>query len=637
MGRPPDRNENDRNAWGPDLSPRRFRPESRPVRVARTVRDMFTRGPKRRVLTNGPEGSPGSGNPVPATPAWLNSPPPAGSTVAGMERGARTPRGGSAPGRSGPSGPLYPNDRGPGGRGPDDERRGGPFGPPDRGPATSGRASQRWQPPEWLPSAPPPDGYGGGRMDGPAQPGRSGYEGFDAPFGASGEYGAYGPPPGAQQPYGQSAPEYVPPLTGKVASMAGGWGGAGSATELDAYGPHGAPPHAPSLPASVAHAGISSSSVTTGEYVPGGSSAPVWEQAPAPVYSRNEDAQPYFWEKANRAPRIPIWATAARWLVMAALLVVSFLSAAYAGLSAYAASNLIYAPQVVATTSPADFHMDYKDVTFVSRVDKKANAAALELSGWFIPGIDAQGHETTARTIIVTHGMVNGARTNRADSTVGLLPLSVALAKRGFAVLVFDMRGSGESPAAPLSMGLYEQYDVLGAVDFLQNGDLPFPKLGRPKVIGGWGVSIGAAALLLAAANQNSSISAVVADSAYSDALPILQREIPKRSGLPASFTPGVLKAAQLMYGIDFSKVRPVDVVAAIAPRPILFIQGANDTYVPTGDLNTLASAAQQGSGAQVSTWSVPGAGYEQAYKVEGQAYVDKVVGFFNTSLVVPK
>jgi fermentation-respiration switch protein FrsA (DUF1100 family) len=143
---------------------------------------------------------------------------------------------------------------------------------------------------------------------------------------------------------------------------------------------------------------------------------------------------------------------------------------------------------------------------------------------------------------------------------------------------------------------------------------------------------MGAATLLLAAA-QEPAIRAVVADSAYADALPLLEREIPKRSGLPSWFTPGVLRAAQIMYAINYSAIRPVDVIAKIAPRPILLIQGADDTYVPPSDMAALAEAASKGSGAQVESWLVPGATHVQSFHVAGKAYVDKVTAFFTTNL----
>ena len=143
--------------------------------------------------------------------------------------------------------------------------------------------------------------------------------------------------------------------------------------------------------------------------------------------------------------------------------------------------------------------------------------------------------------------MVHGNTANRADKGAGLLNLSGDLAHQGFAILAFDMRGAGESPAAPRSFGLYEQRDVLGAVDFLRTGSLPYLELGRPRAIAGWGVSLGGATLILAAANEPA-IKAIVSDSAYADILPRLEHDILAGGHLPAMFTPGGLIAAQILY-----------------------------------------------------------------------------------------
>ena len=50
---------------------------------------------------------------------------------------------------------------------------------------------------------------------------------------------------------------------------------------------------------------------------------------------------------------------------------------------------------------------------------------------------------------------------------------------------------------------------------------------------------------------------------------------------MPAPIIPGVLLAMQMLYGINFNAVRPVDVVASIAPRPLFFIEGTSDGLVP--------------------------------------------------------
>lgn len=298
------------------------------------------------------------------------------------------------------------------------------------------------------------------------------------------------------------------------------------------------------------------------------------------------------------------------------------LTSGYMALSLYAATRLAHAPQKPLLSTPDELGLLYQDVTFPSREDH------LQLRGWLIPGILPSGALTLQRTIILVHGNSS----NRADPLEGLLNLSRDLAHRGFAVLAFDLRGHGTSSPAPRSLGYFEQRDVLGAVDFLRTGSLPYPELGRPRHIGGWGISMGAATLLLAAARE-ASIEAVVSDCAYAEILPILEREIPKVGHLPAIFTPAILLAARAIYGIDFSAVRPVDVVAHIAPRPICFIHGDTDQYVPASHVDILAKAASAGPSACVQTWLVPGADHAQSYRVQGNLYVSRLVAFYTAAL----
>jgi fermentation-respiration switch protein FrsA (DUF1100 family) len=117
-------------------------------------------------------------------------------------------------------------------------------------------------------------------------------------------------------------------------------------------------------------------------------------------------------------------------------------------------------------------------------------------------------------------------------------------------------------------------------VDFLRSGPLPYPELGRPQVIAGWGNSLGGATLIFAAAKEPA-IRAIVSDCAFADFLPIMERELPHQGHYPSFFTPGGLVAAQVLYGVDYYHTRPADVIAAVAPRPIFLIHGASDTFTP--------------------------------------------------------
>jgi pimeloyl-ACP methyl ester carboxylesterase len=319
---------------------------------------------------------------------------------------------------------------------------------------------------------------------------------------------------------------------------------------------------------------------------------------------------------------VPARGTWARRLVAALLLISGILTFVYAGASMYIATQVVKQKPLALAGTPASFQLDYRDVVFPARVDH------LMIHGWFIPGVLPNGQQTTQRTLIMIHGKDQ----NRTDPAAGLLALSSAIAHRGFAVLVFDMRGTGESAPAPFSLGYFEQRDALGAVDFLRSGPLPYPALGRPRAIGGWGVSMGAITIMLAAAREPA-IQAVVSDSGYPDVAPIFEREIPKTGGVPAFFTPGGLVAVRALYGIDFYDVKPGDVVASIAPRPLFFIQGAADTYNPPSNLNVLVHDAEVAPNANVQSWLVPGAAHAQAYHVAGTEYVTRVIDFYTAAL----
>lgn len=292
-----------------------------------------------------------------------------------------------------------------------------------------------------------------------------------------------------------------------------------------------------------------------------------------------------------------------RRVLLGAILALEVVLLGYAGASVLAAMALM-APNTgpgSITQTPADWGLVYQTVSFPSRSDH------LRIRGWLIPGLLPDGKQTVQRTIIMVHGIPG----NRSSSLV--LRVSAALVQHGFAVLALGLRGNGEPAAAPRSLGEFEQRDILGAVDYLQTGTLPFPLLGRPRVIGGWGISLGASTLLLAAAAAPA-IRAIVSDSAFADAAALVRSRW-EQQGLPSWLLPGALRAGQMLYGVNYDQARPV-VVAQIAPRPLLFIHGTADSSVPIANMDQLVAAASQPPNAHVQTWKVSGAQHVQAFSL---------------------
>ena len=127
----------------------------------------------------------------------------------------------------------------------------------------------------------------------------------------------------------------------------------------------------------------------------------------------------------------------------------------------------------------------------------------IPLKGWYIPA------EGTARgTIIYCHGL------NR--TRIEMLPDAVFGHSLGYNGLLFDFRHQGGSGGAITTLGYQERLDVLGAVRYA----LEQEQAARPVVV--WGVSMGAAAALMAAA-ESPDISAVISDSSFDSFLGTLR------------------------------------------------------------------------------------------------------------------
>lgn len=248
----------------------------------------------------------------------------------------------------------------------------------------------------------------------------------------------------------------------------------------------------------------------------------------------------------------------------------------------------------------------YREVAFSSRRDR------LELKGWYFPSPNSQA------AVILVHGRDG----NRADETIGLPEIAKALVERGYNVLTFDLRGHGESAGDRLSFGPWETSDLLGAVDYVKLQGI------SPRRIGVLGFSMGAATAILAAAESND-IRAVVADSSYANIGEIIEAKFPKASGLPGFFTPGAIFMGRLVLGIDLEAAAPERVVAKIAPRPVLLVQGFEDSLVPFSHAERLARAA----GPTAQLWLVPGAEHVRAFRLDPVGYLGRVVNFFHGAL----
>jgi alpha-beta hydrolase superfamily lysophospholipase len=147
----------------------------------------------------------------------------------------------------------------------------------------------------------------------------------------------------------------------------------------------------------------------------------------------------------------------------------------------------------------------------------------------------------------------------------------------GYNVLTFDFRAHGQSEGEIDSFGDLERKDVLGAVRWLRN---EHPHQSRRIVA--LGMDTGAAALLAAAADDSTegrAIDAMAVIGCYDRFSTLVET-----TALPPIFgrmiAPIAVPLACVQTGADLLDFSPARAAAAIAPRPILFVQSEHDPVV---------------------------------------------------------
>src|SRR3979411_2678869 len=124
---------------------------------------------------------------------------------------------------------------------------------------------------------------------------------------------------------------------------------------------------------------------------------------------------------------------------------------AYLGISWKYADGVTRVTREPLKKSPAYVQAIHEDVTFKSR-------DGLTLKGWWFP---APGIVPATKAAVMVHGKDQ----NRIDSSFDPGRIGRALLADGWSVLLFEMRGHGESDGLRWGLGEYEPNDNLGAID----------------------------------------------------------------------------------------------------------------------------------------------------------------------------
>jgi pimeloyl-ACP methyl ester carboxylesterase len=286
-----------------------------------------------------------------------------------------------------------------------------------------------------------------------------------------------------------------------------------------------------------------------------------------------------------------------RWLRLGGLITVSLLPLAIAASAVRHELRADFRPARSVPARPAVLEGErLENVAFESR--------GKMIRGWLIP-------PSNGAIVLLLHG-------TDADRTQ-LAPEADLLARHGYGVLLFDWPGHGESGGAVTWNG-NERAALGAALDFASRA--PGVDAGHVGVLA---FSRGTMIAVQVAA-RDPRIAALVVEGAFADADQELRHEY-RHWGILSQW-PALWTAHWL--GMKSDELRPKDVIADIAPRPVLVIAGTADEIVPPDQSRALFDAAREPK----SWWLVSGAAHGNYAELLGPLYEEKLVAFYDDKLL---
>jgi len=234
------------------------------------------------------------------------------------------------------------------------------------------------------------------------------------------------------------------------------------------------------------------------------------------------------------------------------------------------------------------------------------------LKGWYVHPQNFNGN-----TVVLAHGIT--------DNREGVSGYGEMFLKHGYAVLLPDARGHGESGGEFATYGIKETDDLHRWISWLYDHD-------PPRCVYGFGESYGAALILQSLAVEPR-YCAVAVEDAFSTARDMSYERVSGFLHLSRWFgktlgRPIIASAAwysRVRYGIDLLQPSPLNAVQH-SNVPVLLIHGVLDRSISPRHSLILAQAAPD----HVQLWLVPGARHTGAWSVAHDEFEKRVLAWFS-------
>lgn len=195
--------------------------------------------------------------------------------------------------------------------------------------------------------------------------------------------------------------------------------------------------------------------------------------------------------------------------------------------------------------------------------------------------------------------------------------------QNGYSVLLPDNRAHGNSEGDYIGMGWLDKDDISCWIDWIIQRD---PK--AQIII--HGVSMGGATTMMLSGENKEHVVGYIEDCGYTSVWDIFASELDKRFSLPTFPVLDISSLiAQIKVGYSFKEASSLKQVQK-CQKPMLFIHGGKDDFVPTKMVYQLYDAAT----CVKDIYVVEQAGHAEAKNYDPNAYWNKVFTFINQNIL---
>ena len=248
-----------------------------------------------------------------------------------------------------------------------------------------------------------------------------------------------------------------------------------------------------------------------------------------------------------------------------------------------------------ADLTPASFELAYEDVSFRS-------SDGTELKAWWVPAAPSRG------SVVMVHGL------NR--SRIEMVKRVPFVHEHGWSVILLDLRHHGASGGDATTFGVKEKEDVKAATRFAREH--------APGPVVLWGVSLGAASAMLAAA-EDADVKGVICDSSFRSLDDTVRHHLVLFRGFRwwLRIVPNWPTSDLVMFwigrrgGFDTSQSDVLAAAARLHGRPSLFVANSDDRRMP----KEIAFDLKATVGDSASVLIIPGKSHGGAWRDGTDAY----------------